>query len=209
MQTTFLDNKNFFLNGLRISTSAGLSVFITGSLFLLMYTLIAMEPPKVIDNEIKIQGIVMPEERVIDVQIEEIEKKPPEPTQEPDMPEFVENFENIEALEITMRPTTGPTDINPNNGEGSGEAMPIFKVAPQYPRRALTKGIEGFVELMFDITTAGKTENIRVIYAEPKGYFERNAVNVLAKWKYKPALDDGIPQPQRNQTTRITYELEK
>lgn len=209
MQTTFLDNKNFFLNGLRISTSAGLSAFITGTLFLLMYTLIAMDPPEIIDHKIKIEGVVMTEERTIDIQAEEIEKKPPEPTIEPNIPEFVESFENTETLEISILPPSGPVDINLDNGGGSGEAMPIFKVAPQYPRRALTKGIEGFVELMFDITTAGKTENIRVIYAEPKGYFETNAVNVLAKWKYKPALDDGIPQSQRNQTTRITYELEK
>jgi protein TonB len=61
---------------------------------------------------------------------------------------------------------------------------------------------------VFDITPAGKTENIRVVYAEPEGVFERSSMKALAKWKYKPAMDDGVAMPQKNQTTRITYELE-
>ena len=84
-----------------------------------------------------------------------------------------------------------------------------FPIAPLYPNRARQRGIEGYVDLMFDVSAAGKTENIRVIDANPKGYFERAAMKALAKWKYQPAMEDDIAMATKNVTRRFTFELEQ
>jgi len=109
-----------------------------------------------------------------------------------------------------MRPVIDPgkMKLNPDVSD-SGSAVITYNLAPTYPRRAITRNIEGYVDLMFDIAASGKTENIRILRAEPKGYFEKAAQKALAKWKYKPAMEDGVATAQKNQTTRITFELEK
>lgn len=218
MQATYFSNldshSDFFYNNLlgkatRIGSSAGLGVLVTGMLLLLMTSLIAMDPPEIVETKHNIMDIVMPEERDIIDQQEPITEKPIEPKPEPVVPKITQSFDPQEGEVISMAPpqTSGPQEIT--GGFSSGAAMAIVKVAPNYPRRAITRGIEGYVDLMFDITPAGKTENIRVIYAQPKGYFEDSSLKTLAKWKYKPAMEDGIAMAQKNQTTRITYEIEK
>jgi protein TonB len=194
---------------LRLSTSVSFGVLATGILFLLMCSLIAMDPPVRIENKHKVIEVVMSDDRVIEALPEQIEPKPIDPEPQPPMPKIAQNFELEKGTEVFIEVILDPGVREIDNGLSSGSAMAIFKVAPRYPRRALTKGIEGFVDLMFDITPSGKTENIRVIYAEPKGYFESSSIKTLAKWKYKPAMDEGVAMPQKNQKTRLIYELEK
>lgn len=205
-------NNEVVLNGvvgqvLRFSRSAGFGVIVTVMLFIFMCSLIAMDPPEIIEDPIKIIGVVMTDDRVIVDQPEPIEKKPVDPEPLPPLARITKSIES-DGVEIPITIVLEPVVKGIDSGFSSGAAMAIFKVAPEYPRRSQSRGVEGFVDLMFDITPAGKTENIRVVYAEPEGAFERSSIKALAKWKYKPAMDDGVAMPQKNQTTRITYELE-
>ncbi len=214
MQATCHVERDLFNSGIlakatKFLTSASLAVLMTGTLLLLMCTLIAMDPPKLIEDNIRITEIVMAEDRGIDEQPTPMEEKPADPDPEPPMPEMTQNFETQDNIQIAMVAPVDFGETKIDGGASSGSAMAIFKVAPQYPRRAISRGIEGFVDLMFDISPTGKTENIRVIHAQPQGYFENASRKTLAKWKYKPAMEDGIAQSQKNQTTRIVYELEK
>ncbi|WP_101760530.1 energy transducer TonB [Oceanicoccus sp. KOV_DT_Chl] len=214
MNATYTLNNETTLNEiyskvLRLSTSASLGVLVTGMLLFLMCSLIAMDPPDLIEENIKIIDVVMSDERDIIEQIDPIVEKPVDPQPQPQIPEFTQSFDPGEGLKISIAPTLDPGVKEIGSGFSSGSAMAIFKVAPTYPRRQQTKGVEGFVDLMFDITPTGKTENIRVLYSEPEGAFDKSSVKALAKWKYKPAMEDGVAMAQKNQTTRITYELEK
>lgn len=215
MDATYTLNNQAHLNGaigkvLRLSTSASLGVLVTGMLLFLMCSLIAMDPPEIPDVTYERFNIWVDPNRDIDPVVDEKVVKPPEPTEEPEMPKVQETFENSEVFQVVMvPPTAGPSDMNLQSGMESGSAMPILRVAPNYPRRLQARGIEGFVDLMFDIGPTGKTENIRVVYAEPEGAFERASIKALSKWKYKPAMEDGVGQVQKNQTTRIKFELEK
>lgn len=215
MTTTYMFNNETALSEisgkvLRLTTSASLGVLVTGVLLFLMCSLIAMNPPEMVETTHEKFDIWVDPNRDIEPVIKEKVIKPPEPTTEPDAPEIQENFENTETIQLVMAPPiAGPTALNIQSGMDSGSAMPIFRVAPSYPRRQQSRGIEGFVDLAFDIGPTGKTENIRVIYAEPKGAFERASIKALSKWKYQPAMEDGVGQVQKNQTTRIKFELEK
>ena len=87
--------------------------------------------------------------------------------------------------------------------------VPYLKLQPEYPSRALTRGIQGYVDLAFDITAAGTTSNIRVLQAQPEGIFERAAIRALEKWKYRVPIVDDRPQGQVDMMTRMSFELEK
>ncbi|MEM6486411.1 MAG: energy transducer TonB, partial [Pseudomonadota bacterium] len=84
----------------------------------------------------------------------------------------------------------------------------FLKLQPEYPSRALSRGIEGYVDLAFDISSTGATSNIRVVDAEPEGVFERAAIRALERWKYKVPITKGVPQGQVDMMTRLRFELE-
>lgn len=214
MSATYLVNDaipfyEVFRKFLRLTTSAGLGVLVTGLLLFLMCSLIAMDPPDIDTQVIRVTQVVMDDTSVIEVLPEPITPKPVDPAPMPQLPQFSQQFEAVKGVDIAVAPIVEPGAQDVGRGFSSGTALAIFKVAPEYPRRHLSRGVEGFVDLMFDITPTGKTENIRVIYAEPQGAFERSSVTALSKWKYKPAMNDGVAIAQKNQTTRITYELEQ
>jgi TonB family protein len=72
--------------------------------------------------------------------------------------------------------------------------VPLATAAPKYPWRALTKGIEGFVELAFSLDGKGNVIDIEVIDSLPGGTFERAATKALKKWKFAEAGGAGKPQ---------------
>ena len=208
MQTITFNEATLWKKTLRLGTSASLAVCVTGLLLMLMCSLIAMDPPEIVEDSIKIIDVVMEENREIIEQTEPPIEKPADPDPQPELPEIVENFNNVESVNIAMSPRLDFNKLDIGGGISSGSAMPIFKVAPQYPRSLQARGIEGFVDLMFDISPTGKTQNIRVIYSEPNGSFDRASIKALKKWKYKPAVNDGVAIVQKNQTTRISFNLE-
>ena len=67
----------------------------------------------------------------------------------------------------------------------------IVRTAPKYPRLALRRGITGFVEMKFNVSTDGKTKNIVVVNSEPKKTFDKSAVKALSQWTYYPKIVNG------------------
>jgi len=93
-------------------------------------------------------------------------------------------------------------------GSADGDYLPIVKVAPIYPQRAIDRGIEGYVILEFTVTKSGTVKDVRVVEAEPKNIFDRAAINAALKFKYKPRVVNGEPIEVRGVLNRITFELE-
>ena len=204
MQATYILQR-----GVTLSASAGFGIIITTGLFILMYSLIAMKSPIIEDVKYDKFNVVMDPREKIEDRRKEITEKPIDPQPQPGMPEIKQNFDNPGEFAVAIVAPTNIEGLKIDPVSGSGTAMPFYQVAPRYPRRAVARGIEGFVDLVFDISPTGKTENIRVIYAQPKGSFENESKRTLARWKYKPAMDDGVAQAQKNQKTRITFKLDK
>ena len=65
--------------------------------------------------------------------------------------------------------------------------QPSFKTPPIYPTRAIARGIEGYVELHFSLSAAGRPFGIKVITAEPASIFNRAAIQAVEKWRYEPS----------------------
>ena len=140
-------------------------------------------------------------------------EKPPKPEQPPpDIPPPSRDDINPNAQTVSVAaPTLGSgTDIA---GPGAlsysdGEYLPIVRVAPIYPNRALSRGLEGYVDLMFTVTTAGTTRDPVVTFST-SSLFESAAKKAVLKFKYKPRIVDGKPVEVPGVETRIRFELEK
>lgn len=88
------------------------------------------------------------------------------------------------------------------------DAVPVVRVEPMYPRRAAEQFIEGWVELIFDISTTGSTKNVRVAKAQPARIFDRAAIQAVRKWKYKAKIVDGRALETRGVKVRLTFKLD-
>ena len=103
------------------------------------------------------------------------------------------------------------TQVKANFGLSStdGEYLPIVKVAPMYPARAQSQGIEGWVLLKFTVTEAGTVIDPVVLEAQPQGVFDEAAKKAVMKFKYKPRVENGRPIAVTNVQHLIRFELEK
>ncbi|MDE1329253.1 energy transducer TonB [Vibrio aestuarianus] len=89
------------------------------------------------------------------------------------------------------------------------QAMPLYRVEPVYPAKALKRGVEGFVTLSFSIDEMGKATNIKVVEAKPVRMFEREAIQAVTKWKYQPQIVDGQAVSQNGQTVTVEFKIAK
>jgi protein TonB len=88
-----------------------------------------------------------------------------------------------------------------------GDYLPIVRVAPVYPARALSRGLEGYVDLSFTVTTTGTVRDPIVLFST-SSLFERAAVRAVLKFKYKPRVVDGVPVDVPDVKTRISFQIE-
>jgi protein TonB len=89
-----------------------------------------------------------------------------------------------------------------------GDYLPIVRVAPVYPARALSRGLEGYVDMSFTVTPTGTVEDPVVMFST-SSLFERAAIRAVLKFKYKPRVVDGVPVRVPNVKTRITFKIEE
>lgn len=96
----------------------------------------------------------------------------------------------------------GDHDISVNQG-------PIIKVAPQYPKSALRRGVEGHVLAEYAVTEEGRVEDVTIVESNPPGVFDRAATNALSQYQYLPAVKDGQLARAHGVRNRIQFELDK
>ena len=141
-----------------------------------------------------------------------IPEKPPKPPETPPEtpPQDMDNV-NPDAPTINIAPPTvqAGTDIGGPGGMNiaEGDYLPIVRVAPVYPARALSRGLEGFVDLSFTVTSAGTVKD-PIVLQSTSSLFERAATRAVLKFKYKPRVVDGIPVEVPGVKTRISFQLE-
>ncbi|MGE3165702.1 MAG: energy transducer TonB [Planctomycetota bacterium] len=81
-----------------------------------------------------------------------------------------------------------------SRGPGTRDPVPGPLLAPNYPRDAEKKQIEGYVKVRMQIDRSGNVREYEIIEAEPPGVFEAEMKKVIPKWKYRPATDaEGRP----------------
>ena len=203
---------------MRIGIALPAAVAVTVALFWLMNYLITHGMEAITEDD---QGATIEFTRV--ERDESINKKDRELPDRPDKPDTPPPPPPMSATE-SLRPDAGGVGMNAPNLQADlnlggasleapqdGQAIPLVRVPPQYPQRAASRGIEGWVQMEFTISPTGTVDpdSIMVIAAEPENIFNRAARRALSRWKYKPKVVDGRPQPQFGQQVVITFELDQ
>ncbi len=196
----------------RLAPAALISSGITFGLFFIMQLLIATGDTGLQDDEaFRILDMV---QQIDDSEVLREERKPdkpPEPEVEPELD--IPKVQTLDPNSISVSTATGSVKLDLDLGTGfgaftDGDYLPIVKVQPIYPRRAQERGISGYVLLEFTVTELGTVEDVVVIEAEPKGYFERAAMRAARKFKYKPKVINNEAIRVPGVRNLITFEIE-
>ncbi len=204
----------------RFISVALLAALITVVLYLLMHKLISQssnisssDDNITIDfTKVKVPDDVQERKRVIP-------KKPPPPKEPPPPPKM--NIQQNQQV-VNNMPTLNVPNLDLGiGGDGpflgavgqinmseDGGVIPIVRIAPQYPRKALMAKIEGWVKIKFTITPTGAVTNPEVVDAKPRRIFDREAIQAILKFKFKPKVVDGVGVEQVA-TQTIEFELPK
>ncbi len=100
-------------------------------------------------------------------------------------------------------------DIKATLQRPTGDATPIVRINPKYPPVAAREGIEGWVQLSFNVSATGEVIDAQVTNAEPKRIFDREALRAIKRWKYRPKVIDGVAQVQTNQSVQLDFKLDQ
>lgn len=79
----------------------------------------------------------------------------------------------------------------PASGE-TADAVLLKSANPNYPTAALRAGQSGWVVVGFTIAPDGRTTDIRVVEAQPRHVFDRAALDAVSRYRFKPAMHDGV-----------------
>jgi len=162
-----------------------------------------VEPPTY-----KVPDPVMP-----DVEPPQVEYRKPTP------PEKVEPEPVIPGVDLNLVPDDGPyipitppeTSAKPPRIGNYSADMPVptMLVQPAYPVNAANRGIEGYVDVQFDVAATGATENIVILASVPPNVFDRETVKAVKRWKFNPVVRDGRTVPYKGLVQRVNFEMQK
>ncbi len=197
----------------RYAISIVVGAVVTVSLLFVMHLLIvtgkqALTKPR---ERYQLEFVRVPRNENLNVQ-DIVPQKPPKPPETPPEtpPQDMDNI-NPDAPKINIAPpqVAQTSDIGGPGGMNiaEGDYLPIVRVAPVYPARALSRGLEGFVDLQFTVTTAGTVRD-PIVLQSTSSLFERAALRAVLKFKYKPRVVDGVPVEVPGVKTRISFMLE-
>ena len=171
---------------------------------------------KLVENNLVIEFIRFKKESTLNERKRVPPKVPPKPKPAPLLPLKMNKMSKLSPktksaidmpkLDFSIK-GTGPA-IGSYSGQGDGEAVPLVRIDPPYPRKAALQRIEGWVKLRYDVTPIGTVENAKVLASRPVGVFEKSALQAVYKWRFKPKTLEGKPIPQKNLQITMDFKLE-
>ncbi len=196
----------------RYAFSIALGAVVTFGLLFLMQLLIATGRGALTEAAtFRITDFVRGERNEVIETVKPKPEKPPEPETPPEIPtpNNADTFDNSMSVSLSAPSLSANMNIGGIGfGISDGEYLPIVKVAPVYPNRALTRGLEGNCILEFTVTRAGSVTDVMTVECT-SGLFERAATQAALKFKYKPRVIDGEPVDVRGVQHLITFLIEK
>lgn len=89
----------------------------------------------------------------------------------------------------------------------SRQYLPIAKEAPDYPDRALERGIEGDCTVRYRVSAAGRVEDPQVV-GDCHPLFVRPSLSAARTFRYQPRLVDGRAVPVEDVRNTFHYRIE-
>lgn len=108
---------------------------------------------------------------------------------------------DMPAIEIPLGVGHGPYlgDLSPGQAVADGDLIPLVQISPRYPSYAMSRNIEGWVNLEFTIRADGSVADPIVLESVPPRVFDHSAIRAILRWKFKPRVVNGQPVDSRGQ----------
>lgn len=140
---------------------------------------------------------------------EKVEREPPPAT--PDLPQLSVSSGAVESNLVTLAPVVDTSSAMQGMSIGATsdrDVVPLVRINPDYPQRALSRGIEGWVQVQFTITETGSVADAVVVAADPPNIFDDAAIKAILRWRYNPKVEEGVPVSRVGMQTILRFNLE-
>ncbi|HEY7774325.1 MAG TPA: TonB family protein [Marinagarivorans sp.] len=214
MTEIYFNNANSFVQRAHSSlikwvSAAATALATTIALIALMHILIAT--PRVAMPTVTERpriDFVLKEPTIETLKVAPLPPKPVVAEQQPVLPpldyEVIEGGEGGFLAPAPSAPTGNPSPVSLMS------AFPVARlmVAPDYPLTAARSGIEGYVDVRFDVSKTGATMNAEIIASEPEKIFDKSALRAIERWKFMPYESNGEVIEFYGMSRRLLFKLE-
>jgi len=108
--------------------------------------------------------------------------------------------------EVSEGDTASPGDIG--FGQQEGEYLPLVKVQPVYPLRAMRRGLEGTCMVRYTVTATGVTRDVQLVPGQcADEVFQDVSIEAARKFKYKPRVINGEAIEVPGVRNRFIFEM--
>lgn len=201
---------------LRYTAAAAVAAAVSFALFFVMHFLIAGASTTFQENEKRwaLDFVRLEREEAVEKKRRE---KPKDVPRSQSVPRIATVAERSDAPHLKVVKVAAPK-FDPSLALAGGpyltagadtDVVPLVRVDPRYPSRALTRGIEGWVHLRFTVTPQGTTADIEILDSNPEGTFERSAKSAVSKYKYKPRMENGAPVARPGVEVVLSFEIDE
>ena len=139
---------------------------------------------------------------------QKVERERPPPA--PEVPRMAFSSGSVESNVATLTPTVDAGSAMSKMSLSAGsdrDTIPLVRVPPDYPQRAISRGLEGWVQVQFTITGTGSVKDAVVVKSSSK-IFEEAALKSIARWRYNPKIEGGVAVDRVGVQTIIRFTLE-
>ncbi len=148
-----------------------------------------------------------------DTEAQKKQQEKPQPDKPPPVPEVpqidfakgsVEN--NVAQLTPTVDANSAMSKMKMTAGSDR-DIVPLVRINPDYPPRALSRGIQGWVIVQFTITATGTVKDQIVVDSSNK-IFDDAALKAIGRWRYNPKVEEGVAVERKGVQTKLVFQLE-
>jgi periplasmic protein TonB len=198
------------IRGLRFPTALAFGLLFTASIFwsLWSFTNVTFQLGAIKPTKIEFSRTL------VDTPVET--KNPVEQIQAPPGVQIIPTGPTIDGRTVDIVPVlitppidarnTGPNQIPVSQDR---DVIPLVRVSPTYPPRALAREIEGWVQVQFTITGTGTVKDVIVVESSPPNVFDAAAVEAVSRWRYNPKVEGAVAVDRVGVQTLLRFDLEE
>ncbi|MBF8270356.1 MAG: tonB [Gammaproteobacteria bacterium] len=197
---------------IRFPLAMMLSLLLAGTIFWALWTLINQDSSvgKLLQAT-RIEFTRMRKDTQVESKRDEkVEREKPKVA--PEVPKMSMAMSGVDNIVAILNPTIDPNSAMRGLSLTAGsdrDVIPLVRINPEYPQRALSRGIEGWVIVQFTITAAGTVKDPKVVDADPKGIFDDAAIKSILRWRYNPKVEEGVAVERVGIRTLLRFQIEQ
>lgn len=135
------------------------------------------------------------------------QEKPPPVPQVPQMDFSRGSVDNNVAQLAPVVDASGAMSKLKMSAGSDRDIIPLVRIVPDYPPRALSRGLEGWVIVQFTITVTGTVKDAIVVESSSP-IFEAAALKAISRWRYNPKVEEGVAVERRGVQNKLVFQLE-